>query len=131
MYSSDAGPAGWVRCWQVHNAESPKQASKRFIFITKRIHFSHHKYIVDLCVVPCLIFKRAFVRFYKADSLQGILSHWSRGFQADHRRSWIKTEEKAKVVTSVWGEEFIQFLAAQAVLHRTILNNRMNCPRMI
>ena len=32
-----------------------------------------------------------------------------------------KTEEKAKVVTSDWGEEF---LAALAVLPRTILNNR-------
>ena len=30
------------------------------------------------------------------------VEHWP------HRR-WIKTEEKAKVVVSVWGEEFIQF----------------------
>ena len=38
----------------------------------------------------------------------------------DHRRR-IKTEEKAKVVTSMGGgEEFIQFLAALAVFHRTI-----------
>ena len=43
----------------------------------------------------------------------------------DHKRR-IKTEEKAKVVVSVWGEEFIQFLAATAILPRTILNNRMN-----
>ena len=40
-----------------------------------------------------------------------------------HRR--IQTEEKAKVVASVCGEEFIQFLAALAVLPRMILNNRM------
>ena len=33
-----------------------------------------------------------------------------------HKRR-IKTEEKAKVVASVWGEEFIQFLASLAVLH--------------
>ena len=32
----------------------------------------------------------------------------------------IKTEEKAKVVVSVWGTEFIQLLAALAVLPRTI-----------
>ena len=32
-----------------------------------------------------------------------------------HRRK-IKTEEKAKVVASVWGEEFIQFLDALAIL---------------
>ena len=42
-----------------------------------------------------------------------------------------KTEEKAKVVAPVWEEEFIQFLAAIAVLPRTILNNRMNCTIMI
>ena len=35
-----------------------------------------------------------------------------------HRRR-IRTEEKAKVVTSVWGAEFIQFLVALAVLYWT------------
>ena len=44
--------------------------------------------------------------------------HW-------HRRR-IKTEEKAKVVASLWGAEFIQFLAALAILPRKILKNRMN-----
>ena len=43
----------------------------------------------------------------------------------DHRRR-IKTEEKAKLVASVWGEECIQFLAVQAVLLRTTLKNRIN-----
>ena len=33
-----------------------------------------------------------------------------------HRRM-IKTEEKAKVVASVWGTEFIQFLAMLTILH--------------
>ena len=32
----------------------------------------------------------------------------------DHRRR-IKTEENAKVVASVWGEEFIKFLAPLAL----------------
>ena len=41
-----------------------------------------------------------------------------------HRR--IKTEEKAKVVASFLWEEFIKFVAALAVLPRTMLNNRMN-----
>ena len=36
-----------------------------------------------------------------------------------HRRR-IKTEEKAKVIASVWREEFFQFLAALTVLHWTI-----------
>ena len=36
-----------------------------------------------------------------------------------HRRR-IKTEEKAKVVASVWKDEFIQFLATLAVLPRMI-----------
>ena len=44
-----------------------------------------------------------------------------------HRRR-INTEEKAKVVAAVWGTEFIQFLAAQAVLPRAILKNRKNSP---
>ena len=44
---------------------------------------------------------------------------------ASHRGR-IKTEGKAKVVASVWGEEFIQIFAALPVLSRTILNNRMN-----
>ena len=35
----------------------------------------------------------------------------------------IKTEEKAKVVTAVWGAELI---AAQAILPRTILKNWLN-----
>ena len=39
----------------------------------------------------------------------------------------INTEEKANVVAAVWGTEFVQFLAAQAILHyRTISKNRMN-----
>ena len=36
----------------------------------------------------------------------------------------MKTEEKANVVASVCGEEFIKFLAPLAVLPQTILNNR-------
>ena len=42
-----------------------------------------------------------------------------------HRRM-IKTEEKANVVASIWGEECIQFFAALAILPRRILNNRIN-----
>ena len=37
------------------------------------------------------------------------------------QRRRIKTEEKAKVVAAVWGDKFIQFLAAQAFMPRTIL----------
>ena len=36
-----------------------------------------------------------------------------------HRRR-IETEGKAKVIASVWGTEFFQFLAALAVLSRSI-----------
>ena len=42
-----------------------------------------------------------------------------------HRRR-IYTESKAKVVVSVWGVEFIKFLAALAVLPRSIWKNGMN-----
>ena len=47
------------------------------------------------------------------------------------RHSSTKKKDKAKVVASVWGEEFIQFLAALAILPRAIMNNRMSCTRMI
>ena len=40
----------------------------------------------------------------------------------------IYTEENAKVLASVWGTTFIQFFAALAI---SILNNRLNCTRMI
>ena len=39
--------------------------------------------------------------------------------QGAHRNR-IKTEQKVKVVSAVWGTEFIQFLAALADLPRTI-----------
>ena len=42
-----------------------------------------------------------------------------------HRRR-IDTDAKAKVVASVWGAEFIQFLAAQACLLQSIWKNRLN-----
>ena len=38
------------------------------------------------------------------------------GMGSNHRRS-IKKEGKAKVVSAGWGTEYIQFLAALAVLH--------------
>ena len=37
-----------------------------------------------------------------------------------HRRR-IQTEEKKKVVAAAWGAEFIQFLAALAILHQNDL----------
>ena len=36
----------------------------------------------------------------------------------------IKTEEKAKVVTAVWGTELIQFLAALAILNQDDLEEK-------
>ena len=43
---------------------------------------------------------------------------------ASHRRRRVKTEAKAKVA-AVWGEEFIQFLAALVILPWTILKNKI------
>ena len=43
----------------------------------------------------------------------------------------INTEENAKVVAAVLGTEFIQFLAAPAVLHYDHLKNSINCTRTI
>ena len=47
------------------------------------------------------------------------------------RRRRINTEESAKVVTAIWGTEFIQCLAALAIVHLNNLNNGMNCIMMI
>ena len=49
----------------------------------------------------------------------------SYGMSSIHRRR-IETEGKAKVVASVWGAEFVQFLAALAVLPRSIEKKRLN-----
>ena len=38
----------------------------------------------------------------------------------------METEEKAKVVASVWRAKFIEFLAALAVLHSVNLETRLN-----
>ena len=38
----------------------------------------------------------------------------------------MKTEAKAKVVASVWGADLVKFLAALAVLPRSIWKNKMN-----
>ena len=35
------------------------------------------------------------------------------------------TEDKAKVVATVWGTDFIKLLAALAILHQDDLKNRM------
>ena len=42
-----------------------------------------------------------------------------------HRRR-LEIEAKAKFVASVWGADFVQFLAALVVLPRSIWKNRMN-----
>ena len=36
-----------------------------------------------------------------------------------HRR-WIETEGKAKVIASVWGADFVRFLAALVVLPQSV-----------
>ena len=46
-------------------------------------------------------------------------------FNVDHRRR-SHAEEKAKVVTAVWGIAFIQFLAVLVILNHVDLKNRMN-----
>ena len=45
-------------------------------------------------------------------------------------RKRIYTEENAKVVTAVWGTEFIKLLAALVVLQKDDVKNRMTCTRM-
>ena len=83
-------------------AESEEEHFQIFIFV----------FLKDIYVLPAP--SRC------SEILTLICEEWGR-----HRRR-IKTEEKAKVVASVWGQEFIKFLAALAVLPRTILNNNNN-----
>ena len=54
-----------------------------------------------------------------------IEAEWEGDGKVKEHRRRIRTEV-AKVVVSVWREECIQFLAALAILPRTILKNRMN-----
>ena len=46
--------------------------------------------------------------------------------QLSNYRRRIKTEEKAKVVATVWGTELIQFHAELAIFHKDDLKKRMN-----
>ena len=55
-----------------------------------------------------------------------LLSTTSLSLVAKTHRIRINTEENAKVVTAAWGTEFIQFLAALAILHQNDLKKRMN-----
>ena len=58
-------------------------------------------------------------------------SDWSKGglnfFGEWHRKS-MGTEAKAKIVTSILGGKFVQFLAAQAVLPPLIWKKQLNSP---
>ena len=56
---------------------------------------------------------------------QPFLSSTYLFFNVDHRRR-SHAEEKAKVVTAVWGITFIQFLAVLVILNHVDLKNRMN-----
>ena len=46
--------------------------------------------------------------------------------QSKHRRRRMEREAKTKVVASVWGTKFVQFLATLAVLPRSIWKKRLN-----
>ena len=59
-----------------------------------------------------MIFSQQIVRDYSSHAPL-------RMFTSGHSRR-INTEEKAKVVVAVWRAEFIQILAALAILHWTI-----------
>ena len=68
------------------------------------------QYLTSLCTFESKIFLKTIV-------LLGLLI-WT------HRRRK-EREAKAKVVASVWGADFFQFLAALAVLPRSIWKDRM------
>ena len=66
--------------------------------------------------------KNTYKRF---DKVKNLINYSNSCCNSCNRRK-IKAEGKAKVVASVWGEEFIQFLVAQDNLPRTILKKSMN-----
>ena len=70
-----------------------------------------------------ILFGSLFFFFFFKSTAFNAFAHFFYSFLPRIR---IKTEEKTKVVVSVWGEEFIQFLAALAALRRTTLKKRMN-----
>ena len=57
-------------------------------------------------------------------SLRDISKNKEHSDGINHRRR-INTEEKAKVIATVWEAAFIQFLVALAILPGEILKNRM------
>ena len=89
-----------------YNAESPKQGRKRINSIVETIHFSYLP-IIYLCPPHSTALRKGNMDFSWAQTVP------------NHR--WrIKSEEKAKVVASVWREECIQVLAALVVLRWAI-----------
>ena len=68
--------------------------------------------------------------------LFGQKSNYKYSVYSPHRTR-IRTEEKAKVVTAIWGTELIKFIAALAILHQDDLKMGMNssyssfCPSAI
>ena len=48
-----------------------------------------------------------------------------------HQRRRIYTEENAKVVAAVWGQNLLNSFAALAILHQDDMTKRTNCNRMI
>ena len=59
----------------------------------------------------------------KVTTMQCALVQWTLTYSIEE--GWImELEDKAKVVTSVWGSEFVQFLAAPAVLPWSIRKKR-------
>ena len=64
----------------------------------------------------------------KEENLWGLDVGWGWGggvVERMHHRRKMEIEAKAKVVASAWGAEFIQCLAALAILPRLIWKNRM------
>ena len=111
--------------------------------VGKNSYYNYHRVSKDRAALPCTVYSSACVAgaLYILYDLQGSLcllrrlrgqdSAWHGAVAGKqifvilvkdtcscscHRRR-IKTEENAKVFASVWGEEFMPFLAALAALH--------------
>ena len=68
---------------------------------------------------------------YESKSEKNCIQNTGCEASYEYHRRRMETEAKAKVVTSVWGADFVQFLAALAVLPRSIWKKRLNSAGLV
>ena len=113
------------RQWTSKNISDRQQGAQ--FWKSKKVH--NHSTLLPRCYPPpwcaCCSACMAWFALSTVSVARWLSNNRETEDQWEHRRR-IKSEAKAKVVASAWGEEFIQFLASLAILPRIILKNMMN-----